>query len=969
MKKWLFKKAFAFLLIFTLLISNMAVMATAGVDKFSDLPVDAIPIVEVEVKDQALINDFYEAGLDVLRVNQVDAENGIDRAIIMVHEHEKEYFIKNNINYIIVEEDATYQEEFLGYVYEKADGITAFGIPLPGFETGTGTNQYPAARTDLVVDPNAVFNPTNVLMDEKYGFPVRLGYRTVTEYYAEMNYLAQAYPELVTLHVVGESIGSAGNWTGNVRANEIWAPIPIIAMEICNKPGENDGRPESMHLAGNHAREWPSNELAMDMVWNLLTEYGKNKQITDLLDTTKVWVMPVTNPDGMHWDQTHSPGTFRRNRRPAAALNQYGVDINRNYAYDWGSNQGSSGTPGGDTYRGAAQFSEPETAAIRDVFMRNQIITSISGHTWGDMILYPWSFSVSSGHQDLIDLGRKLFEISLYADQVSNALYFSNGGKSDWVFGATGGLSYTFEYMRHPSSGFVPPYQGVNEYKVIAPYNDFNGSQRKMPILYSTNATIANNTIPKQDVKGEVVFLNNSDNDFLFGHSHSNRFGTAARVQALGDLTGKILMTNQGSSAANTLSMLLAAQNAGAVGVVLCGNTSETATNHNNNVELLRPSFGTTGDSLNVNIAVGQTNKQHIQEYQRWVKSGGKNEVTMTSYMEPGGNSVYSHYERLIGAFLLTMEAAGTYASYINGQILDADSNPIEGAVLTLSVETKSPQRHPNDNPASANNPQPNPIDFYVETQTSRLDVPSGTYSWAVTPSVQAQSVQFNELKNEGYAVTASANGRYSQIKNVVVEGRKEAVNGVDFVLPSAISVDYDYISVLGNDAVIPFSTYELADSGNDSVKGFTDSMGELAVTVNGLPVEVISLGDGDFIAKFKLEGSNKVELVIDFDGSLPHSAYKDEFELTSNRNPITSLRIDALSIFTVARGGVYNFDFILNEGAGGKYVVWAIADPSLGYVDKAGTITIFDKTGNVRLTATDPFYGTTHSITLRIAS
>lgn len=86
-------------------------------------------------------------------------------------------------------------------------------------------------------------------------------------------------------------------------------------------------------------------------------------------------------------------------------------------------------------------------------------------------------------------------------------------------------------------------------------------------------------------------------------------------------------------------------------------------------------------------------------------------------------------------------------------------------------------------------------------------------------------------------------------------------------------------------------------------------------------------------------------------------------------RIPITSISIDSLSITTVARYGVYEFKLILNEGALGDDIEWELADPSLGYVDGNGTVTIFDKIGNVRLTATDPVSKLSRSITLRIAS
>ena len=103
-----------------------------------------------------------------------------------------------------------------------------------------------------------------------------------------------------------------------------------------------------------------------------------------------------------------------------------------------------------------------------------------------------------------------------------------------------------------------------------------------------------------------------------------------------------------------------------------------------------------------------------------------------------------------------------------------------------------------------------------------------------------------------------------------------------------------------------------------------------------------------------------------DFDS--PVTAHLD-LEADWPLNEITSLRIDALSIMTVARYSEYNLNVILNEGAIDINVEWAIADPSLGYVDNDGNLHIFDKIGNVRLTAHDPLSGISHSITLRIAS
>ena len=100
------------------------------------------------------------------------------------------------------------------------------------------------------------------------------------------------------------------------------------------------------------------------------------------------------------------------------------------------------------------------------------------------------------------------------------------------------------------------------------------------------------------------------------------------------------------------------------------------------------------------------------------------------------------------------------------------------------------------------------------------------------------------------------------------------------------------------------------------------------------------------------------------------HAIIKDIILVADlKRIPVTSVRIDSLSIATVARYETRNFGVILNDNAISDKIDWTIADPSLGYVDEDGNVTIFDKTGNVRLTATDRDTGISHSITLRIAS
>ena len=71
----------------------------------------------------------------------------------------------------------------------------------------------------------------------------------------------------------------------------------------------------------------------------------------------------------------------------------YGVDLNRNYSFQWGYDDiGSSPDPTSNEYRGTEPFSEPETRAVRDFCENHQIKLSLNYHSWGDLLIYPWAY-------------------------------------------------------------------------------------------------------------------------------------------------------------------------------------------------------------------------------------------------------------------------------------------------------------------------------------------------------------------------------------------------------------------------------------------------------------------------------------------------------------------------------------------------------------------------------------------------
>lgn len=154
-----------------------------------------------------------------------------------------------------------------------------------------------------------------------------------------------------------------------------------------------------------------------------------------------------TNPGG--------GGNWRKNRRNNGG--SYGVDLNRNYGYQWGyDNIGSSPTPSSETYRGPSAFSEPETQALRNFFLAHDFKTAMTIHTYGNQYLYAYGYDnfppeSLAVHQEY---GAEISRENGYAcGQAYQIEYAANGRTQDWQLHTH--LTINFE-PEIGSSGFWP---------------------------------------------------------------------------------------------------------------------------------------------------------------------------------------------------------------------------------------------------------------------------------------------------------------------------------------------------------------------------------------------------------------------------------------------------------------------------------------------------------------------------------
>jgi murein tripeptide amidase MpaA len=281
-------------------------------------------------------------------------------------------------------------------------------------------------------------------------------FHSYREVEAEVFALEQAYPNLVQVQIIGNSLEMRN----------------IYALKISDNVQSDEGGEAEILITGcYHAREWISVEVPLSVATHLVENYATDSDIRDLVDRSQVWIVPLLNPDGLEYT-IHFYRYWRKNMRDNEN-GSYGVDPNRNYDYMWGNdNDGSSPVSSSYVYRGPAPFSEPETQAIRDLFAGRDFQVFISYHNYSQVIIYPWGFTNEPSGIDAT-LEEMASEMAVRIESVNgrvyeygqagNQLYVTNGGATDWALGVYGIPAFTIELppVDQQHGGFYNPEEDI----------------------------------------------------------------------------------------------------------------------------------------------------------------------------------------------------------------------------------------------------------------------------------------------------------------------------------------------------------------------------------------------------------------------------------------------------------------------------------------------------------------------------
>ena len=296
--------------------------------------------------------------------------------------------------------------------------------------------------------------------------------------------LQDMYPEIFLFYSLGKTYEN----------RDIWC------VKISDNVTIDEDEAGVLFTGGVHGNEKPGYQTVIYSIKAIVENYTAinvnqsfTNRIRNIVNNTELYFIPMVNPDGCE-------ASTRKNRRPNPCIfgnTLYrGVDINRNFDYNWDDvdkhplryifiprsledlkilfgkqttflfERSTVKHPlfdflspfGMGIYRGPHPFSENESQALKKFVENHSIIISLDYHICGEVILYsqPWEYRIPSDEKIFRFIAENITKINGYDIRIKPEWRNSSGGYKYWSYLTHGVFAFTVELCASGKPVYFP---------------------------------------------------------------------------------------------------------------------------------------------------------------------------------------------------------------------------------------------------------------------------------------------------------------------------------------------------------------------------------------------------------------------------------------------------------------------------------------------------------------------------------
>lgn len=180
-------------------------------------------------------------------------------------------------------------------------------------------------------------------------------YPTYPQYISMMQQFAIDYPSICTYYDLGT----------------LPSGRKIVILKISDNPALHENEPAFLYTSTMHGDETTGYPMLLSLIDNLLSNYGTDTRLTNLVNQMEIWINPLANPDG-----TYAAGDLTVSG--ATRYNANAVDLNRNYP-----DPQDGLHPDGNSY-------QPETQIFMGLADTMDFVMSANFHGGAEVANFPW---------------------------------------------------------------------------------------------------------------------------------------------------------------------------------------------------------------------------------------------------------------------------------------------------------------------------------------------------------------------------------------------------------------------------------------------------------------------------------------------------------------------------------------------------------------------------------------------------